>query len=142
MALFGFKKKHDAKPVSSPEEERPAAAPKKKAEGKTLVSHRAAVPGAAGMQNLARVLKRPRITEKASLHLEQSAYLFDVDSDATKRDVARAVFALYSVMPRKVRIVSYPAKEKRNMRTGKRGVKSGGKKAYVYLKKGESITVT
>lgn len=91
--------------------------------------------------DLSRVLKSPRITEKATMHQEAGVYTFDVAENATKRSVMQAVTSFYNVTPRKVRVVTIPSKQKRNTRTGKRGVKQGGKKAYVYLKEGESITI-
>ncbi|MEY4747615.1 MAG: ribosomal subunit protein large subunit ribosomal protein [Candidatus Parcubacteria bacterium] len=89
----------------------------------------------------AHVLRRPRITEKATMHSNESVYTFDIDGGATKRDVIQAVRAMYNVTPRMVRITRIPSKIRRSMRTGKRGIKHGGKKAYVYLKKGETITI-
>ena len=89
---------------------------------------------------IAHVLRNPRVTEKGTMHAEQSVYLFDVAPNATKHSIAQAVFALYRVKPRMVRVVTVPSKRKRNSRTGRSGVKQGGKKAYVYLKKGETIT--
>lgn len=88
------------------------------------------------------MLKHARITEKASMHQAASVYTFDVPAAVTKRDIARAVHALYKVQPVKVAVVKVPSKNVRSMRTGKRGVKRGGKKAYVYLKQGDSITIT
>lgn len=88
------------------------------------------------------VLRNPRITEKATSHSALGVYTFDVSSNATKRSISRAVVAVYKVAPRMVRIVTIPTKERRNVRTGKRGIARGGKKAYVYLKKGETITLT
>ena len=44
-----------------------------------------------------------------------------------------AIKAFYKINPIKVRIVKNPAKEV--FIKGKRGIKSGVKKAYVYLKK-------
>ncbi len=92
-------------------------------------------------QGLSHVLRHARVTEKATMHSAESVYTFDVAEDATKRAVIQAMRALYKVTPRMVRVVSIPTKVRRNMRTGKRGVKRGGKKAYVYLKKGETITI-
>ena len=91
-------------------------------------------------RDLSHVLKHARITEKATMHSADSVYTFDIAESATKRDVMQAVRALYKVTPRSVRMVTVPSKTRRNARTGKRGVKQGGKKAYVYLKKGETIT--
>ncbi len=91
--------------------------------------------------DLSHILLIPRITEKATMHEAAGVYTFDVASSANKRQITEAVRQLYKVTPRMVRIVRIPSKQKRNMRTGKIGAKSGGKKAYVYLKLGDKITV-
>lgn len=90
---------------------------------------------------LAHVLRHARITEKATMHAGDGVYTFDVAPRATKREIVEAIRAAYKVVPRKVRVVTVPSKTRRSMRTGRAGVKGGGKKAYVYLKKGESITI-
>ncbi|MBM3271890.1 50S ribosomal protein L23 [Candidatus Kaiserbacteria bacterium] len=87
------------------------------------------------------LLKKPRITEKATAAALESVYIFDVAENATKRDIIKAVVSLYKVTPRKVAIVSVPTKTVRNMRSGIRGTKGGGKKAYVYLTQGETISI-
>ena len=92
-------------------------------------------------RDLSHVLKHARITEKATMHSEQGVYTFDIAKSASKRDISMAIQQLYKVTPRMVRVVSVPMKVRRNARTGRTGVKSGGKKAYVYLKKGEMITI-
>jgi large subunit ribosomal protein L23 len=97
--------------------------------------------GTSTVQNLAHVLRHARITEKATMHSEQSVYVFDVAENANKRDIAAAVKKLYQVTPRMVRVATIPSKTKKSMRTGKTGVKKGGKKAYIYLKKGETINI-
>ena|SRR3990167_7526465 len=89
--------------------------------------------------DLSRVLLHPRITEKATMHGAMGVYTFDVADTANKHQIAQAIRELYKVTPRMVRIVRIPSKIKLNSRTGKRGVKRGGKKAYIYLKKGDSI---
>ncbi|MBI5457729.1 50S ribosomal protein L23 [Candidatus Kaiserbacteria bacterium] len=91
-------------------------------------------------RDISTILKHARITEKASMHQAGGVYTFDIARAATKRDVIQAVRALYAVTPRTVRIVTVPTKVRRNARTGKLGMTGGGKKAYVYLKKGETIT--
>lgn len=88
------------------------------------------------------ILKHARITEKATDAGALSVYVFDVASNATKRDIMRAVSALYKVSAIKVAIVTVPSKNVRSARTGKTGVKKGGKKAYVYLKRGDTIAVS
>lgn len=96
---------------------------------------------ALGTHSVASVLRNPRITEKGTMAGEQSAYLFDVASNATKRSITEAVAYVYKVTPRMVRVVTIHPKRKRNTRTGRIGIQKGGKKAYVYLKKGETITI-
>lgn len=88
------------------------------------------------------ILKHARITEKASMHQGSGVYTFDVSERATKRDIIRAVQSLYKVKPVKVALARVPAKKVRHMRTGKLGTKQGGKKAYVYLKPGDSISLS
>ena len=86
-----------------------------------------------------RIIKQPRVTEKATVSSEQGAYVFEVFPKATKGEIARAVKELYEVTPTKVRVATIPHKQV--MVRGKRGVNGGGKKAYVYLKKGDKIEV-
>ena len=81
---------------------------------------------------------RPRITEKAAIGIDKSrVYVFEVSKIATKKSVSASVHEVYGVRPEKVRVAMIPSK--RVFVRGKRGVKSGGKKAYVYLKKGDKI---
>lgn len=87
------------------------------------------------------VLVRPHITEKATDGIAKGVYVFDIDPRATKLSVRSAIVKTYAVTPRAVRIVNKKAKAVRNARTGRKGKTSGSKKAYVYLKKGETITV-
>lgn len=94
------------------------------------------------LADLSHVLMQPRITEKATMATSMNVYVFNVAVTANKRDIARAVQQYYKVTPRRVTVVTIPAKSVRSTRTGARGVKQGGKKAYVYLNKGETITLT
>jgi large subunit ribosomal protein L23 len=84
-----------------------------------------------------KILLRPRVTEKASFIAEKGVYAFEIASTASKPEVSAAVRAYFGVTPLKVRIVRNPAK--RVIIRGKRGVKPGVKKAYVYLKEGDKI---
>lgn len=94
-----------------------------------------------GQENIARVLAHPRITEKATGGIEKGVYVFDVAVDANKKQIKEAVKAMYKVDPVKVHVTTIATKKVRNMRTGIKGTKSGGKKAYVYLKKGDTISI-
>lgn len=78
------------------------------------------------------VILRPRITEKATFVAGKKVETFEVASNATKKQVAEAIKAFYKVTPIKINIVKNPAKEV--FLRGKKGIKSGVKKAYVYLK--------
>lgn len=91
--------------------------------------------------DLGRVLRNPRITEKATSVQGRSVYTFDIAQDVTKRQIMEAVRSLYKVTPRKVAVVPIPKKIRRSMKTGKRGQSGGGRKAYVYLKAGETINL-
>ncbi|MFZ2484406.1 MAG: 50S ribosomal protein L23 [Minisyncoccia bacterium] len=84
------------------------------------------------------VLLRPRITEKAVVGADKAGvYVFEVAKDSTKKSISASVHEVYGVTPVKVRVTMIPSR--RVIVRGKRGVKSGGKKAYVYLKKGDKI---
>ncbi|MDO8561894.1 MAG: 50S ribosomal protein L23 [bacterium] len=123
MALFGKTKKVEVK----------------KAAAEAAAAQKNSFPREA--MDYSHVLLHPRITEKATMHGAMGVYTFDVAGTANKNQIAQAVSALYKVTPRMVRVVRVPEKRKRNSRTGKMGVKQGGKKAYVYLNKGDSITM-
>ena len=83
------------------------------------------------------IIKNPRVTEKASFSQEQNVYTFDISASANKTEIKKIIFALYKVKPIKVNVLSVP--KKNIMSKGKAGVKGGGRKALVYLKKGDKI---
>ena len=86
-----------------------------------------------------KLIKNPRVTEKASFHAEQNVYTFDVANEANKTEIKKAIFQIYKIKPVKVNILK--VKEKHIIVRGKKGVKSGGKKALVYLKEGDKIEI-
>ena len=84
------------------------------------------------------ILKRPVITEKTNrLREEANAYVFEVDRDATKVDVRRAVEELFSVRVVNVRTVNVRGKVKRFRRHF--GKRPNWKKAVVTLRDGDAI---
>src|SRR4051812_10230725 len=84
------------------------------------------------------VLLRPHITEKAVIGADKSGvYVFNVSKTATKPQIAASVKAQYKVTPIRVNVAKIA--DKKIYFRGKPGVKRGGKKAYVYLKKGDKI---
>ena len=87
------------------------------------------------------IIISPRITEKSVKLMDKGVYTFNVRKDANKTEIAKAIKEIYKVEPVKVRIVNYPAKKKYNYKSGKFGEKKGGKKALVYLKEGDKISI-
>ncbi len=85
------------------------------------------------------VLLSPRVTEKASHMSENGVHVFLIAKEAGKRDVVKAMKALYNVTPKSVNIVRTRGKV-RTVR-GKVGHKPDRKKAYVTLAKGTTIEI-
>ena len=128
MALFGKQKNTAKKPAPSQNAKKAATR---------------AVKGAAPSSGLSasEILLRPRITEKATLGIERRVYVFEVDPRANKKEVARAVKEIFSVEPRKVNIVRMRPRPFVSRLRGRRGIRAGFKKAYVYLEKGASLDI-
>ncbi len=79
----------------------------------------------------------PRITEKAAYASENNVFVFNVAKDANKIQIRKAIKDMYKVSPTKIAIVVN--KPKTVVFRGRLGKKSGFKKAYVTLKKGDTI---
>ncbi len=86
---------------------------------------------------MTKIIKNPRITEKASFAQEQNVYSFNVSLSANKTEIKKAIFSLYKVKPIKVNILAVPHKP--SSFKGQKGIRGGGKKALVYLKTGDKI---
>ncbi len=92
-------------------------------------------------RNLDAIIVGPRITEKSVMQGEQNVYTFTVKRDANKFQVRDAIKALYKVTPVKINIVNKkPAERMQGSRNRTKHV-AGMKKAYVYLKKGDTINL-
>lgn len=85
----------------------------------------------------AELLLKPHITEQSNLLAQKNIYTFRVRPSANKILIKKAIKEMYGFEPLKIRVINMPAK-KRKVR-GKIGIKSGFKKALVYLKEGEKI---
>lgn len=85
------------------------------------------------------ILLNPRITEKGAYLSSIGAYVFNVAKTANKKDIADAVQEVFKVTPRKVTVVTVPAKRVMTRGSNRMGKTAGGKKAYVFLKQGETI---
>jgi large subunit ribosomal protein L23 len=86
------------------------------------------------------VIRRPVITEKATMASESGAVVFEVAMDATKPLIKEAVETLFGVKVKAVNTVVTKGKVKRFR--GKLGTRDDVKKAYVTLKDGNTIDVT
>jgi large subunit ribosomal protein L23 len=86
------------------------------------------------------IVRRPVITEKATMASEANAVVFEVAKDATKPEVKAAVEALFGVKVRAVNTVVTKGKTKRFR--GMTGRRADVKKAYVTLEEGNTIDVT
>lgn len=85
------------------------------------------------------ILLSPRITEKGAYLSEAGVYVFNVAGNANKVQIADAIRETFKVTPRKVTVVAVPGKSVMTRGTNRKGRTAGGKKAYVYLKKGDTI---
>ena len=93
------------------------------------------------MKSNSHILLAPRITEKGAYLSEKGVYIFMVAKDANKKDIARAIQETFKVTPRMVRVVTVPRKVVATRGTNRFGKTAGGKKAYVYLKAGDTIEI-
>jgi large subunit ribosomal protein L23 len=80
----------------------------------------------------------PRITEKSAIGAEKGIYTFNVSEGANKNEIKKAIKMLYGVTPTKIAMTMRTAKVI-SRRNGTYATKAGGKKAVVYLKKGDKI---
>lgn len=87
------------------------------------------------------VLKKPRITEKATYLSgnKYPVYTFEVPVWAGKIEIKKAFEKDFKVKPLKVRIINLPSKVVTFRR--QKGVRSGVKKAMIYLPVGQTIDV-
>ncbi len=86
------------------------------------------------------LIRKPIITEKATLASEGGAVVFEVAMDATKPEIKKAVEALFNVKVKAVNTTITKGKVKRFR--GKIGTRKDVKKAYVTLVEGQTIDVT
>ena len=86
------------------------------------------------------VIRRPIITEKATLASESGAVVFEVDIDATKPQIKLAVEKLFNVKVKAVNTTVTKGKVKKFR--GRPGRRKDVKKAYVTLVEGNTNDVT
>ena len=89
-------------------------------------------------ERLMKVLMSPVVSEKSSIVADANRqYTFRVATDATKREIARAVEKLFDVKVDRVQVVNVKGKQKRFGAI--QGRRSDWRKAYVRLQPGSEI---
>ena len=86
------------------------------------------------------VIRKPIITEKATMASEANAVVFEVAIDAAKPQIKEAIEGLFGVKVKAVNTSITKGKTKRFR--GKPGKRKDVKKAYVTLEEGITIDVT
>jgi len=85
------------------------------------------------------VIRKPIITEKATMASEHGAVVFEVAIDANKPQIKEAVETLFGVKVKAVNTTITKGKTKRFK--GQMGKRKDVKKAYVTLEEGNTIDV-
>ena len=85
-------------------------------------------------------IRKPVITEKATMASEHGGVVFEVAIDAKKPQIKEAVEALFGVKVKAVNTSITKGKQKRFR--GVKGTRNDVKKAYVTLEDGNTIDVT
>ena len=86
------------------------------------------------------LIRKPVITEKATMASESGAVVFEVAMDANKPQIKEAVEELFGVKVKAVNTTITKGKVKRFR--GRLGQRKAVKKAYVTLEEGNTIDVT
>ena len=86
------------------------------------------------------VIRKPVITEKATMASENNAVVFEVAIDSSKPQIKEAVEALFGVKVKAVNTTITKGKNKRFR--GIKGTRKDVKKAYVMLEEGNTIDVS
>ncbi|MDP5336032.1 MAG: 50S ribosomal protein L23 [Paracoccaceae bacterium] len=86
------------------------------------------------------IIRKPLITEKATLASVNNAVVFQVSMDSTKPMIKEAVEAVFGVKVKAVNTSITKGKTKKFK--GRPGVRSDKKKAYVTLEEGNTIDVS
>ena len=86
------------------------------------------------------VIRKPIVTEKATMASEAGAVVFEVSMDSNKPLIKEAVEALFNVKVKAVNTTVVKGKTKRFK--GQLGKRKNIKKAYVMLEEGNTIDVS
>jgi large subunit ribosomal protein L23 len=105
-----------------------------------MKAHSGAKARVVSSERLYEVIRRPVITEKATMLSEHNQVTFLVAPDASKPEIRTAVERLFKVKVTAVNTLIHKGKEKRFR--GRLGRRADSKKAIVTLAEGSSIDVT
>ena len=86
------------------------------------------------------IIRKPVVTEKATMASENNAVVFEVAIDANKPQIKEAIEALFGVKVKAVNTTITKGKVKRFR--GRLGKRKDIKKAYVRLEEGNTIDVS
>ena len=90
--------------------------------------------------NYYHLIKKPLLTEKATVLQDiRGQFAFKVHRTANKREIRKAIETLFNVHVEAVNVVTMPGKSRRIL--GRPGRTPAWKKAYVKLRKGETIEI-
>lgn len=143
MGIFGGKTTEDSQKQTSAKDEsagsavsmkelygnEEAAAAKSDTKGKKAVKR----------ANAYKILLKPVVTEKATVSGIDNKYVFAVNVDSNKIEIAKAIEEVYGVKPTAVNIVAMKGKNKKMGRIA--GKRKDWKKAVITLPKGKTIQV-
>lgn len=87
------------------------------------------------------VIKRPIITEKSMRFADKHLYTFEVDKDANKIQIAKAVADKFNVKVLSVKTVNVKGERKSQRRVRKSYQTQGFKKAFVQVAKTQKIAL-
>lgn len=93
------------------------------------------------LESLYSVIKAPLVTEKSNRDIGLGKYCFEVDKNANKIQIRKAVEKIYKVKVKKVATEIVKGKPKK-IRWDQPGKTSAWKKAVVTLQKGHEIKIT
>jgi large subunit ribosomal protein L23 len=92
------------------------------------------------MKKAYEIIKKPIITEKSAVQMENNKYTFEVEYTANKTEIKQAIEEIFEVKVDKVNVINVRPKKKRALSVKKRLNKFGKsnkvRKAVVTLKEG------
>ena len=86
------------------------------------------------------LIRKPVITEKATLVSNNSQVIFSVPISANKKNIKKAIESIFGVNVKKISVIISKGKVKRFK--GKIGKRINEKKAIISLEKGQKIDIT